>query len=275
MAASLDGRRVLITGGARGIGADTARRLVAQGARVVLVDIDRAEVERTAASIGPDVLGLGADVVDRAAVDAVTERAVAHLGGLDVVVANAGISGTPVPVLELDPAEFRRVIDINLHGVFNTVHAALPYVVEQRGYVLAIASIAALVPGPLLAPYVASKHAVDGFARSLRMELAHTGTRVGVGYFSFIDTPMVQQASSTPRGKAALNLLPAPFNRPIPVDRAGRAMERGIRKRSAKVYAPRWVPGLLAARGMSGPGAALLARDPRLTRVLKSADSVS
>lgn len=270
MTDALAGRRVLITGGARGIGEETARRLVAAGARVALVDIDEAEVERTARDVGDGVLGVAADVTDRAAVDAATERVVDHLGGLDVVVANAGISGTPTPVLELDPAEFRRVIDVNVHGVFNTTQAALPHVMQSRGYVLAVASIAALVPGPLLAPYVASKHAVDGFARSLRMELAHTGTRVGVGYFSFIDTPMVRAAAGTPRGRAALNLLPAPFNRPIAVDRAGEAMVRGIRRRSAMVYAPGWVPGLLAGRGLSGPGAGLMARDPRLARVLAS-----
>lgn len=269
----VDGRVVLVTGAARGIGADTARRLVDRGARVALVDREESEVTALAERLGDHVVAFAADVTDLDAVHTAVEGAVDRFGGIDVVVANAGISGHPQPLVSMAPSEFRRVVEINLFGVYNTIHAALPHVIERRGYLLPIASVAALLPGPLLAPYTASKHAVDGFARSLRVEIAHTGTRVGIGYFSFIDTPLVHAATATPAGAAALSLLPSPFNRPIPVGRASAAIISGIEKRSNTVYAPRWVPALVAGRGLVPPFDGLAGRLPTLTSVLRSATS--
>jgi NAD(P)-dependent dehydrogenase (short-subunit alcohol dehydrogenase family) len=265
-------RTVLITGGARGIGAEAARRLLDRGANVALVDRDEVTLERTAAELGVRAEPFAADVTDASALDAAVTAAAQRFGGIDVVIANAGISGEPTTVATIDPAEFERVIEINLIGVWRTVRAALPHVVERRGYVLPIASVAALIPGPLIAAYAASKHGVEGFARSLRLELAHTGTRVGVGYFSFIDTDMVREAVAHPAVVRGMNTLPGGLRRPLPVGAAGAAIVRGVERRAKRVYAPRWVPALIAARGLGGPIESLAGRDPRLVRALREAE---
>jgi NAD(P)-dependent dehydrogenase (short-subunit alcohol dehydrogenase family) len=258
----IDGRVVLITGGARGIGADAARRLHARGARVALVDRDAAALAATASELG--AAAFEADVTDRDALEQAVAGTVDRFGGIDVVVANAGISGEPAPVTRIDPDEFERVIEVNLLGVWRTVRAALPHVIERRGYVLPIASVAAIGPSPLLAAYVASKHGVEGFARSLRIEIAHTGTRVGVGYFSFIDTDMVREAYARPEAERLLGTLPSLATKPLPVGAAGKAIVRGIERRSNRVYAPFWVPAASVMRGFGGPLEALAARHPGL-----------
>ena len=266
-------RVVLITGAARGIGADAARRLVDRGARVALLDRDAEGVERQAASLGDRAIAFAGDVTDWDSLQAAVDGTVEHFGGIDVVVANAGISGPPRSVMSIDPGDFEAVIEINLLGVWRTVRAALPHVVARKGSVLPIASVAALIPAPLLAAYVASKHGVDGFARSLALEIGHTGTRVGVGYFSFIDTDMVRDAYADPVVDASMSTLPKRFTKPIPVGAAGKAIVRGIERRSRNVYAPRWVPGLIAARGLGGPVEGFAARDKRLVETMRRAES--
>jgi NAD(P)-dependent dehydrogenase (short-subunit alcohol dehydrogenase family) len=265
----IEGRTVLITGGARGIGADAALRLVARGANVALVDRDAEAVEARAAELGDAAAAFVADVTDPAGLDAAVAGTIGRFGGIEVVIANAGISGPPVPAAAIDPAEFERVIEINLLGVWRTVRACLPHVVARRGYVLPIASVAALIPAPLVAAYTASKHGVEGFARTLRMELAHTGTRVGVGYFGFIDTDMVRDSFAEPAVTAGLRTLPGYFTRPLPVGAAGAAVVRGVERRAKRVYAPRWVPALIATRGLAGPIDDLAARHPRFVRALR------
>lgn len=271
----VEGRTVLVTGGARGIGADAARRLAARGAQLALVDRDAATLERTAAELGPRAAAFAADVTDPAALEIAVAGALERFGAIDVAIANAGISGTPSTLRTGEVAEFERVIEVNLLGVWRTLRAALPHVVERRGYLLAIASVAAIVPDPLLAPYGASKHGVEGLARSLRMELAHTGTRVGVGYFSFIDTDMVRDAMATPAGSRAMAAMPGFLSRALPVGAAGEAIARGVQRRANRVYAPRWVLAMLALRGLSGPLEALAARSPRFVRALREAEAMA
>src|SRR3954447_6212593 len=134
----LTGRAVLVTGAARGIGAETARRLAARGARVALVGLGPAELERVAGDC-PGAVFFEADVTDRDALAAAVEGTVAAFGGIDVVIANAGI-GTVGFARSIDPAAFERVLEVNLLGVWRTVRACLPHVIERRGYVLTIAS---------------------------------------------------------------------------------------------------------------------------------------
>jgi NADP-dependent 3-hydroxy acid dehydrogenase YdfG len=141
---SLNGKVVLITGGARGVGAEVARRLNRQGAKLVLTDLDAAPLEALAAELGGEanVVTVLADVCDLAAMEAAVAQGVARFGGIDIVVANAGIASYG-SVLAVDPEAFKRVIDVNVTGVFHTVRAALPQVIERRGYVLVVSSLAA------------------------------------------------------------------------------------------------------------------------------------
>src|SRR5918992_6088284 len=191
------GKTVLITGAARGLGAETARRVAARGANVALVGLEPEELERVAAQCGRNAAWFECDVTDTEALGRAVEWAVERFGGIDVCMANAGIApiGT---VRSTDPDAFERTIEINLLGVWRTVRACLPHLIERRGYVLVIASLAAAMHAPGMAAYAASKAGAEAFADALRAEVMHLGVDVGVGYFSFIDTDMVRGADSHP-----------------------------------------------------------------------------
>ncbi|HEX6013478.1 MAG TPA: short-chain dehydrogenase/reductase [Geminicoccaceae bacterium] len=247
----LPGRTALVTGAARGIGLDTARRLAARGCAVALLDRDGERAAREATALGPRALALGADVADRPAMQAAVAEAAERLGGLDVVVANAGVSPPSQTLLAMDADEFDRVLAVNLAGVWHTTKAALPHVVARRGHVLLVASVYAAVNGVLAAPYAVSKAAVEALGRALRVELAQHGASAGVAYFGFIDTAMVREAFARPVIQELMPALPEALRRPVPVGRAGEAIVRGIEGRSARVTVPGWVAPLLAVRGLS------------------------
>jgi NAD(P)-dependent dehydrogenase (short-subunit alcohol dehydrogenase family) len=243
--AALSGRRVLITGAARGIGAATARRLYERGARVVLAGIEPDALARTAAQCG-DALAVVCDVRDREQVDAAVEGAVEHLRGLDVVVANAGVAAQ-LPLIGGDPEVFERTIEVNLLGVYYTLRAAGEHIAHERGYALAIASLAAAVHPPLLGAYSASKAGVEALADTLRIELAPSGARVGVGYFAELDTDMVRQGFGTAAAQRMADVR-RPGMRVAPLEAGIDAIERGIARRSRRVVAPRWVAPVLQTR---------------------------
>ena len=245
MTSDLSGRRVLITGAARGIGAATAQRLHSHGARVVLAGIEPDELAHTAARCG-DALAVVCDVCDREQVEAAVEAAAEHLRGLDVVVANAGVAAQ-MPLIGGDPEVFERTIDVNLFGVYYTLRAAGPHIAHERGYALAIASLAAAVHPPLLGAYSASKAGVEALADSLRIELAPSGARVGVAYFAELDTDMVRQGFSTAAAKRIAEIR-RPGVRVTPLEVGIDAIERGIARRSRRVVAPRWVATALPMR---------------------------
>ena len=172
----LAGKRVLITGAARGIGAATAQRLSERGARVVVAGIEPEQLEQVARDCGG--IAVACDVRHRDQVEAAVGAAVDHLGGLDIVIANAGVAAQ-LPIDGGDPEIFERTIDVNLLGTYYTLRAAAPHISHPDGYVLAIASLAAAVHVPLLGAYSASKAGVEALGNSLRVELAATGARVG------------------------------------------------------------------------------------------------
>lgn len=155
---SLQGKVVFITGAARGIGAEVARRLHNKGAKLVLTDLSKSELAVMGAELGGDdrLLTVVADVRDLPAMQAAAETAVERFGGIDVVVANAGIASYG-SVLKVDPQAFRRVLDVNLLGNFHTVRATLPALIDRRGYVLIVSSLAAFAAPPGMAPYNMSK----------------------------------------------------------------------------------------------------------------------
>lgn len=242
---ALAGRRVLITGAARGIGAATARRLHARGARVALAGLEPEDLTRVAADCG-DAPWCECDVTDRDAVDGMVADAVARLGGLDVVMANAGVAAQ-LPLVGGDPAVFERTLAVNVLGVYYTLRAAGPHISHERGYALAVASLAAAVHAPLLGAYSASKAAVEALGNTLRIELRSSGARVGVAYFAELDTDMTRRGFGT-EAAAHLTRSGGPFTRVAPLEVGIDAIERGIARRSRRVVAPGWVGALLPGR---------------------------
>ncbi len=270
---NVESRHVLITGGAQGIGRDAAERLAKRGARISLLDLQAEQVERSATALvagGAEAEPFVADVTDRDGLADAIAAARKRFGPIDVSIANAGIAPTPVPAIAMSDEEFERVISVNLLGVWRTLKLTIPDVVERRGYLLPIASLAAGVPVPFGAPYGASKAGVHSLARTLRMELAHTGAKVGCAYFGFIDTDMTTHAFQKKELRRARRGLPKTFAKTVPVGAAGEAIARGVERRSKRVVAPRWVTVPILFGGLGGPVEGLAAREPRLVRALRS-----
>jgi NAD(P)-dependent dehydrogenase (short-subunit alcohol dehydrogenase family) len=248
----LRAKTVFITGAARGIGAESARRLAARGAKVALVGLEPEELERVARQCGANAAWFDCDVTDWHALERAVEGSVERFGGIDVVMANAGIA--PVGVTRsIDPPAFERTVEVNLLGVWRTVRACLPHVIESRGYVLVIASLAAALHGPGMPAYAASKAGVEAFADSLRIEVKHRGVDVGVGYFSWIDTDMVRGADAHPATRGLRKELPGPLGKTYPVTAVGRAVAMGIERRRRWVVVPGWSRGLLVLRTALAP----------------------
>ncbi|MFL6160164.1 MAG: SDR family oxidoreductase [Marmoricola sp.] len=239
---------VLITGGARGIGAATARSIAAQGGKLVLTDVDAAPLAEIGAELGDGtVLTVVADVTDLPSMEAAVAAGVNKFGRIDAVLANAGIA-TYGSVMGTDPAAFRRLIDININGVFHTVRAALPALVESKGYILVVSSLAAFAPAPGLAAYNASKAGVEHFANALRLEVHHQGVDVGVAHMSWIDTPLVQDAKKDLKAfDERIKRLPYPLSRTTDVETCVAAFVKGLERRKRRVFVPGWV-GLIRNR---------------------------
>ena len=267
----VDGRTVLITGGARGIGLASARLLAQRGARLALLDIDDDELERQATPL--NAAWAGCDVTDPGAVSAAVDDIVERLGGIDVVFANAGVEPRVATVLSADPEAWRLVVDVNLHGVFHTVRATVAHVVGRRGYLLLNASMYAFMNGALASPYAVSKAGVEQLGKALRTELRPHGATAGVAYFGFIDTALVERTFAQPAVDRLRKALPAFFTSPIAVERAAAAIVDGIERRSAKVMQPRWIPVLQALRGVLGPLDEHTANDPKVHEAIRLAET--
>jgi NAD(P)-dependent dehydrogenase (short-subunit alcohol dehydrogenase family) len=248
----LRGKTVLITGAARGIGAETARRVAAAGANVALVGLEPDELGRVADQCGPSAAAFECDVTDWDAVERAVEGTVERFGGIDVVMANAGIAPVGM-VRSIDPRAFERTLEINLMGVWRTVRACLPHVIERQGYVLVVASLAAAVHGPGMAAYSASKAGAEAFADSLRVEVKRLGVDVGVAYFGFIDTDMVRGVDSHPAVGHLRQDAPGPLGKTYPLSAVGKAVAEGMQKRSRWVVVPGWARALLVLRTAVAP----------------------
>lgn len=250
---SISGQVVFVTGAARGIGAAAAKQLAARGAKVALVGLEPDELAKVAAECGPDAAWFEADVTDTAAITAAVEGAVERFGGIDVVIANAGIA-TGGSVQTIDPVAWERVVEVNLFGSFRTVRAALPHVIERRGYVLQVASVAAIAHAPFMSAYCASKAGVEAFADSLRTEVAHHGVDVGVAYFSWIDTDMVRGADARGAIGGMRKKISGPVGKTYPLSDVADAVTRGVERRERRVFVPNWVRAMLLLRGLlAGP----------------------
>jgi NAD(P)-dependent dehydrogenase (short-subunit alcohol dehydrogenase family) len=251
----LNGKVALVTGAARGIGFETARALVARGSSVVVVDLSAEAAEAAAAQLHDTrAIGLAADVTDRGAMQQAVSTAVERFGGLDVVVANAGIAARGATFRATTTEGFERVIDVNLMGVVRTVEAALPEIIRRKGHAVLIASIYAFTNGAGASSYAMSKAAVEQLGRALRVELAQHGASASVAYFGFIDTEMVHRAiDQDPVVDAMLGGFPKPLHKRIPPSEAAAAIVSGIEKRAPRIIRPRvWIL-MSTLRGILNP----------------------
>jgi len=195
-----NGAVAVITGGASGIGLATARALYAQGAHVVLADINNErlqqaieQVRQHAPNATGKVLGIPTDVTQVSQVEALMQQARNADGHIDLVVTCAGI-GRGGPIDSFTSEEMQAIMDINFMGTYNCTRAALPAMrSQQSGYFVFLSSVAGKICAPLLTGYVASKWAIRGFSSALRAELYGTGIDVTTVYPAWVETPMIHQ----------------------------------------------------------------------------------
>lgn len=190
----LGGKVALITGGASGIGASCARLFAAEGAVVVVVDLDGDAAQAMASEIGGGAIAVAADVSDEADCAAMVATAVQKLGRLDVAVNNAGVSSPLTPFAETETGSWHRTIGINLTGVFFSMRAEIA-AMQRGGSIVNLASIMGAVATEGAAPYVASKHGVIGLTRTAALELASSGIRVNAIGPGYVETPLLQKAT--------------------------------------------------------------------------------
>jgi NAD(P)-dependent dehydrogenase (short-subunit alcohol dehydrogenase family) len=246
------GRTVFITGAARGIGAEAARRMHARGANVALVGLEPERLEANAAALGERAAFFEADVTDLGALEGAVEGTVERFGGIDVAIANAGIAYTGA--LATAPVEqVERTLAVNLLGVWRTDRAVIGEIRRRRGYLLNVSSLSAIAHAPMMGPYTAAKAGVEALTDALRMELAPSGAQVGCAYFGFIDTDLVRASFAEPSAQAMTGRMPGFMRNPAPLSKAIDAIERGVQRRAARVWAPRWIGPMLVLRGLVQP----------------------
>jgi NAD(P)-dependent dehydrogenase (short-subunit alcohol dehydrogenase family) len=250
----LRGRVVLVTGAARGIGEAVAREVAARGGQLALVGLEpqrlQAISQELSTELGPQHYWAEADVTDQSALDKAVMGAVESLGGIDVVVANAGIANTGT-VATNPPDVLARTVEVNLIGVMRTVSATRPHVVDARGHYLLVASVASFTVAPGLAAYCASKAGVEAFGDAFRLEVAHQGVTVGTAHPIWVDTDLVRDAKEDlPLFRQSIERMPGPLGRQIDVQTCARLMVDGIEARRPKVFVPPSVGSVFHARAL-------------------------
>jgi meso-butanediol dehydrogenase / (S,S)-butanediol dehydrogenase / diacetyl reductase len=184
------GKAAIVTGAASGIGRATAVRLANEGAKVMIADMNEAGLAETAAMIGAAAVAAPLNVADYDACNAYVEKAVQALGRLDVLCNIAGVLRM-APIDKIDAKEWRRIMSVNIDGVFYLSRAAMPHLLKTKGNIVNLASAAGLVGIPYNAPYSASKHAVVGLTKSMALEFAKQGIRVNAVCPGGVKTPMI------------------------------------------------------------------------------------
>jgi 3-oxoacyl-[acyl-carrier protein] reductase len=193
-----EGKTAIVTGGARGIGAAAAERIAAEGGRVLIADIDEAAGQETAAVIGPGALAYTLDVTSEDSWNGAVAAARDAWGRVDILVNNAGVAGDNVVSWEMPVAEWTRVIEIDLSGVFLGCRAVLPGMIEAGyGRIVNVASIAGKEGNPNAAAYSAAKAGVIGLTKSVGKEVATKGILVNCIAPAVIETPILEQVSDS------------------------------------------------------------------------------
>jgi NAD(P)-dependent dehydrogenase (short-subunit alcohol dehydrogenase family) len=250
----LNEKVALVTGAARGIGYETARQMHMRGASLAVVDLDPEQAREAAERIGARAIGIGADVTDHAAIMRAVAETVERFGGLDVAVANAGIAQSKLATVRgIGTEEWERVFEVDMLGVWRTVRAALPQIVERRGHIVVTSSVYAFANGVLNSPYAVAKAGVESLGRSLRAELMPLGASASVAYFGWVDTKLVQDAFEQRHSDRMQENLPDFLRKRITPDVAGAAVVRGIEERAPRIFAPKWWRYVSALRGILNP----------------------
>ena len=238
MKRKLAGQRVVVTGAARGIGEQVARLAVARGARVSLVGLEAERLQALADELGAMASWREADVRDAAALRAAIDASAEEMGGIDSVVANAGVVAYGT-VRQADEDTFDKVLDVNLNGTFRTLKYATPYLERSRGHVVVVASALSFMSLPAMASYGASKAGVEMLAMAYRQEVAHLGVTVSLVHPSWIETDLVKGAErDLPSFVKLRKELPYPGNVTTSVDKAAGAIVDSLVSREARVYVP-------------------------------------
>lgn len=244
----LDGKVVVVTGAARGIGAHTARVAAARGAYVALLGLEPVRLAELARELDGHAAWFACDVTDQSAVDTAVRGTLERFGGIDAVVANAGVASLGT-VATGDVDALARTIEVNLVGVLRTVSATAPHVIARTGYYLLVSSAAAFAALPGMAAYCAAKAGVEHFGHALRLELRHLGVRVGTAHPSWIDTDLVRDAQDDlPAFRETLRRLPWPLGSYTPAETCAEAFVDAIARRRRRVYVPRAIAGVQALR---------------------------
>ncbi|WP_203337530.1 SDR family NAD(P)-dependent oxidoreductase [Nocardioides limicola] len=226
----------VVTGAANGIGLELTRRL-ASTHRVALLDRNEQALLQATETIQGSV-GIVCDITDQASVQAAVAAAVDRFGRIDVAISNAGIGAVGV-ARHLDPDALARQLDVNLTGNWRFIHACIPHLIESKGYLLGVASAAAIMAPPGEGFYAASKAGLEALLDVVRVELAHVGVDVGVAYLMFIDTPMVRTGEAQHPDLLHMRTgLPGPVGKTYSVAEAADTLARGVRRRSARVFVP-------------------------------------
>jgi NAD(P)-dependent dehydrogenase (short-subunit alcohol dehydrogenase family) len=270
---SLAGKSVLITGAARGIGAELARKAAARGARVALVGLEPERLAALADELGPEHLWVEADVTDADALKTAVQRTVDTFGGLDIAVANAGIAPLTT-VYTASAHSLARTIEVNLIGSMLTAHAALPEVAKRKGHILLISSAAAFTVLPGMSAYCAAKAGLERFGDALRLEVAHRGVTVASAHPTWIDTDLVRDTEAAlPTFAKSRKQLPGPLGAYTSVEDCAQALVENLETRRRRVFVPGSVAVVSALRQMvTGAAAEKLAllvskkRVPQLER---------
>jgi NAD(P)-dependent dehydrogenase (short-subunit alcohol dehydrogenase family) len=247
---SLAGKSVLITGAARGIGAELARKAAGRGARVALVGLEPERLAALADELGPEHLWVEADVTDAEALKTAVQRTVDTFGGLDIAVANAGIA--PLTTVYTASAHaLARTIEVNLIGSMLTAHAALPEVAKRKGHILLISSAAAFTVLPGMSAYCAAKAGLERFGDALRLEVAHRGVTVASAHPTWIDTDLVRDTEAAlPTFAKSRKQLPGPLGAFTSVEDCAQALVENLETRRRRVFVPGSVAVVSALRQM-------------------------